>query len=173
LEDIVEELLDRLEKWLAKKRKRFLKALNPGASPAALTKLKKALGCPLPDELQTLLAWHDGQSPESKGKFEESWLLLSAERINAAKADLDAGAGETGWNAKWVPFLEDDQGDYLCLDTAKKGVPVRGFYLGNTEHEIVAASLTAWFEDFVTAVEAGKYHEESERGDFLRKSQAK
>jgi cell wall assembly regulator SMI1 len=169
----MEELLDQLAKWLAKHRKRFLKALQPGAGAATLTKLKKALGCPLPDELAALLAWHDGQSPEAAGKFEENWILLSAERIAAAKADLDANAAETGWKSKWVPFLDDDQGDYLCLDTAKKGVPVRGFYLGNTEHEEVAPSLTAWCEDFVKAVEAGQYHEDPEHGTFMRKSQAK
>jgi cell wall assembly regulator SMI1 len=169
----VEELLTRLERWLAKHRKRFLKALRPGADVQTLNQLKKALGCPLPDDLQALLAWHDGQADGFAGKFEENWILMSSERIAAAKPDLDTGAKETGWKPKWVPFLDDDEGDHLCLDTAKKGVPVRGFYLGNTDHEEVAPSLASWLEDFVTAVEAGLYHEEPERGTFMRKNQAK
>src|SRR5947209_1643435 len=137
----MEELLDRLQRWLARHRKRFLKALRPGADAKALTKLQKALGFSPPDDLRTLLAWHDGQAPDFAGRFEEDWLLMSAERIAAAKADLDAAAGETGWQPKWVPFLDDDAGDYLCLDTGKKGMPVRSFYLGNTKHEVVAPSL--------------------------------
>ena len=164
----MEELLDRLEKWLRKKRLRFLKALQPGADAKTLTKLKKALGFPVPDDLRALLSWHNGQSAEFAGRFEEDWLLLSAERIAAAKTDLDAGAAETGWKPKWVPFLDDDAGDYLFLDTSKKGVPVRSFYLGTTTQEILALSLQAWLEDFVTAVEAACIMRNRSASTFMR-----
>jgi cell wall assembly regulator SMI1 len=170
----MDELLKRLEHWLAEHRKRYLsKGLRPGAAKAALDKLEKALGLPVPAELRTLLGWHDGQKVGSVGRFEENWLLMSAERIVAAAADLNERAEETGWGPKWVPFLDDDEGDYLCLDTGKQPAPVRAYYLANTEHKVIAPSLQAWLEDFVTAVEAGLYHEEPERGAFMRKNQAK
>ncbi len=170
----MDEILQRLERWLAAHRKRFFtKGLRRGASEALLAKLEKALGTPLPDELRTLLTWHDGQTSASAGRFEENWLLMSAERIAAARADLDEGAEETGWSPQWVPFLDDDEGDYLCLDTTRRPAPVRAYYLANTEHKAIAPSLKAWLEDFVKALEAGQYHEEPERGAFMRKSQAK
>lgn len=170
----MDELLERLERWLSKHRKRFLsKGLRRGARAQSLGKLEKSLGMHVPTELWALLSWHDGQTATPAGRFEENWLLMSTERIAAAKADLDAGAEDTGWDAKWVPFLDDDNGDYLCLDNSKRPAPVRAFYLGNTEHKVIAPSLQAWLEDFVTALEAGKYHEEPERGAFLRQSQAR
>src|SRR5262249_25386453 len=100
-------LLDRLEHWLAKHRPRFLKGLRPGANEVELHQLEAQLGLTVPEELRTFLAWHDGQE-DSIGCFEESWLLMSAERILAAKHDLDAGAvgngAGNGWKRDWIPF---------------------------------------------------------------------
>jgi cell wall assembly regulator SMI1 len=170
--DDLRGLLDRLERWLAKHRPRFLASLRPGANEVELHQLEAQLKLPVPAELRTLLAWHDGQGDEPAGRFEENWLLMSTDGILAAKPDLDAAAvgnGKgTGWRPEWIPVLDDDSGDYLCLDTAQPGAPVRGFWLGKDEHSAVAPSLTAWVKDFVTAVEAGQYHEDPERGTFLR-----
>src|SRR5262249_43755525 len=168
-------LLARLEAWLAKHRKHFLEHLRPGALPADLDSLQSHLGCPLPEDLREMLSWHNGQGEGFGGKFEGDWIYLGTDRIAAAKHDLDEGAradNSTGWQSAWVPFLDDDGGDYMCLDTGQPQAPMRAFYLGQPEHPVVAPSLRAWLEDFVTAVERGEYHEDPERGSFLRKSQA-
>jgi cell wall assembly regulator SMI1 len=168
--------LSRPERWLAKHRPRFLKSLQPGASEVELQALQAELGLELPEELRTLLAWHNGQGEGYAGRFEENWLFLGTERIASAKRDLDLqapGNGDrTGWRPEWIPFLDDDGGDYLCLDTGAPGVPVRAFWLGQPEHPVVAPSLTDWAEEFVKAVEAGEYHEEPERGTFLRRQRS-
>jgi cell wall assembly regulator SMI1 len=165
-------LLERLEQWLAKHRPRFLASLRPAANEAELHQFEAQLGLPVPADLRTLLAWHNGQTDVPGGRFEENWLLMSTEAILAAKPDLDAGAvgnGKgSGWRPEWIPFLDDDSGDYLCLDTSQAGAPVRAFWLGKEEHPVVAPSLTAWVKDFVTAALAGRYHEDPERGTFLR-----
>ncbi len=57
----VKQLLQRLGLWLKKHHRRFLKGLNPGASPEQLNGLGKALGAKVPEELRELLAWHNGQ----------------------------------------------------------------------------------------------------------------
>src|SRR5262249_55812953 len=109
------DLLKRLEKWLARHRRHFLKGLLPGASPADLEELQKAVGVPLPADLKALLAWHNGQSDDCPGGFEQDWILLSSDRIAEVKRDLDgdAAAGDSGWKTAWVPFLDDDSGDYV------------------------------------------------------------
>jgi cell wall assembly regulator SMI1 len=164
----MKELLSRLDKWLAQHRKRFHDNLRPGAPASELTALGNSLGRPLPESLRTLLAWHNGQGEEYVGYFENHWLLMSTGAIAAAKQELDAGAVE-GWKNTWIPFLDDDGGDYLVLDTSKKEPPVLAFYLDHEEPaKVVAPSLEAWFKDFVTAVEAGEYYEEPERGTFKR-----
>jgi cell wall assembly regulator SMI1 len=175
--DHVRELLERLEGWLAKHRRRFLEGLRPGANEAELHQMEAQLGVPVPAALRTLLAWHNGQGDDFIGRFDGEWLLLGTERIVAAKKELDAGAGGdgegSGWQPAWIPFMDDDAGNYRCLDTSQAGAPVREFWSMEKEHPVVAKSLEAWLEDFVTAVEQGEYHEEPERGVFLRRRHAR
>jgi cell wall assembly regulator SMI1 len=160
----IKPLLDRLERWLKKHRRRFVKGLNPGATPEEL----KALGDKAPPELRELLAWRNGQDSGFVGKFEQDWLLMSCEQIVEAKRYLEEDAA-LGWKKEWVPFLDDDQGDYVCLDTAKSPAPVREFWMGQPELPPVASALAEWLEKIVTALEAGEYEEDPERGTFYRK----
>jgi cell wall assembly regulator SMI1 len=161
------ELLERSDRWLSKHRKRYFKGLRPGASAAECAALEKALGRPLPDELRTWLNWHNGQDPDLIGAFVDSFALMSSEDIARAARELQTDK-EEGWQPEWIPFLDDGQGDYLCLDPGPKGTPVREFWRGGEEAPIAAPSLTAWVERFVTDLEAGRYHEDPERGDFSR-----
>jgi cell wall assembly regulator SMI1 len=165
----LKDLLTRLEAWLAKHRRRFLAGLRPGASTAELATLDKHLGFAAPPDLRLLLAWHNGQGEDVIGKFEEDWQLMSSTGIAAAKGELDAAAAATGWQNSWVPFLDNDAGDYRCLDSTSPGIPVRDFWLGNKDQPTVAPSLRAWLTDFVHDVEKGVYEEEPERGTFIRK----
>jgi cell wall assembly regulator SMI1 len=164
----IKALLIRLEIWLAQHRRRFLAGLRPGASSVELAALDRQLGFAAPAELRLLLAWHNGQSEDFIGKFEEDWQLMSSTAIADARKELDAEAAHTGWQKSWVPFLDDDAGDYLFLDTNENTVPVREFWLGNKDHKAVAPCLARWLADFVQHVEQGKYREEPERGTFVR-----
>jgi cell wall assembly regulator SMI1 len=160
--------LGRLERWLRTHRQRYLQGLLPGASDEELAFLEAALGMPVPEDLRSLLRWHNGQSSDFIGHLENDWDLMNTSQIVAAKQELDAGdLSQTGWRSAWIPFLQDDADDYRCLDTSVPGAPVREFWQGNAEHPIVAPSLAAWLEKFVAAVEHGAYHEDAERGTFL------
>jgi cell wall assembly regulator SMI1 len=161
------ELLDRLDRWLATHRERFRHALLPGASAADLETLSAALGQPLPEELKIWLSWHNGQSADVPGAFEQNWHLMSTREIADAKKELDAQPHE-GWQHAWVPFLDDDNGNYLCLDLGSPGHPVRECWRGRSDHPIVAPSLSAWLADFVAALERGAYAEDPERGALVR-----
>jgi cell wall assembly regulator SMI1 len=174
--DRLKELLGRLEKWLAAHRPRFLKNLRPGANEVELHALQARLGHELPAELRTLLAWHSGQGEEFAGRFEEDWLLMGTGEIAQAKEDLDKGAAGNGagngWKPEWIPVLDDDAGDYLFLDTSQARPPVRAYWLDQEQQPQIAASLTAWVDAFIKAVEAGQYEEDPERGTFLRRRAA-
>ena len=61
--------------------------------------------------------------------------------------------GHPGWQRSWVPFLDDDESDYLCLDAGQPGCPVRECWSGQPDHPTVAPSLQAWAEQFVTGLE--------------------
>jgi len=137
-------------------------ALRPGLDPAGVARLHQALDGHLPDELATLLAWHDGQKADFQGTFADGWCLLAADEITALKADLDADP-PPGWQAGWVPWARDDNDSFLVLDPAT----VRAVWSGKDDHPPVAPSLTAWFTTLQADFEAGKYVEDPERGDYL------
>ncbi len=161
----VATLLERLERWLAQHRPRYLKGLRPGAAASALDQFQTQLGLRVPEDLRALLAWHNGQSDDFVGCLVDRWNLMGTEAILAARSELTEGGGQ----AAWVPFLDDDAGNYVVLDTSQNPAPVREFWAGQAEQPVVAPSLTAWLNDFVAAVERGEYEEEPERGEFLRK----
>lgn len=163
----VAALLQRIDRWMAKHRSHVHRSLLPGATAAELDALQSALGGKLPDELRTWLSWHNGQAPDGLGAFVDSWYLMSAKEIAQAKKELDA-EGHPGWQRSWVPFLDDDESDYLCLDAGKPGCPVLECWSGQPDHPTVAPSLQAWAEQFVTGLEQGAYHEDPERGTFQR-----
>jgi cell wall assembly regulator SMI1 len=161
-------LLARLDQWLNTKRERFQQALRPGATAAECDALATDLGKALPEELRALLMWHNGQNPDVPGAFEQGWILMSTDEIAEAKKELDDHPHE-GWHSHFLPFLGDDNGDYLCLDASSPGCPVLECWRGRADHPVVAPSLSAWLEAFVTALERGAYAEDPERGTLALK----
>jgi cell wall assembly regulator SMI1 len=163
----LKSLLARLEGWLAKHRSGYLQGLAPGATAEQLAGLEQTLGTKLPAESRTLLEWHNGQNPDLVGAFRESFRLLGTEEIAPEYRD-EVGRHGDDWDKTWIPFLADHQGDFVCVDGGQKGAPVREIWRGRHTSEVVASSLTAWVQTFVEEVEAGLYHEDSERGEFIR-----
>jgi cell wall assembly regulator SMI1 len=94
---------------------------------------------------------------------------MSTQEIASAKKELDAQPHE-GWRKDWVPFLDDDNGNYRCLDVNSAGCPVVECWRGRADHPVIAPSLAAWLSDFVRGLEQGAYAEDSERGILARRS---
>jgi cell wall assembly regulator SMI1 len=167
-------LLAKLDGWLAAHRHNYLRALRPGASAAELDALQAAVGMPLPAGVRTFLAWHNGQGEDYPGKFEENWRLLGTTEIAETRQQLLADEEtKPHWQPAWIPLLDDDGGDFLFIDAAQPEAPVRSYYLGKSEQEVVAPSLASWLEEFVKAVEKGAYTEDPERGSFVRVTHSK
>jgi cell wall assembly regulator SMI1 len=161
-------VLGHLAKWLGQHRRRFLEGLAPGATPEQLQALEAALGRPVPGDLRTLLAWHNGQDEADSGCFREHWYLASTAEIESAWRELTVDPAR-GWEREWVPFLEDDRGNYVFLDTSQPGTPVREYWERNPEKPTVAPSLAAWLQEFVAGVERGEYAQDPERGLFMQR----
>ena len=163
----IEPLLARLDAWLAKNRERYHAGLAKGVPAKSLAALSKTLGRPIPPELETWLAWHDGQDKDLIGAFHEAFSLMSAEQIGASWQERHK-AKEPGWNDAWIPLLDDNQGDLVVLDPSSPGCAVRELWRGATTQPIVSLTLAEWLAEFVGDVEAGLYEEDEERGEFQR-----
>ena len=129
------------------------------ASPAwaeDVVQLERTVG-PLPHELVSLLARHDGSDSVPVAR----WELLSAARIESSWqccADLELADVEDAqptfgvkpgwWNARWIPFAGDGAGNTLCIDLD----PAPGGCVGQViefvhDHEMrprLADSLSDW-----------------------------
>lgn len=125
MDDDLQLILNRLEKWLQKHRAHYWKMLLPGASRAELDFLRKSIAPPLPEELRTLLAWHNGQSADFIGGFEANWQLMSTRTIAVETMLLLDPEAQSGWERSWIPFLNDDAGNYVCIDASQAGFPLR------------------------------------------------
>jgi cell wall assembly regulator SMI1 len=133
-----------------------------------LETLQREAGVALPDDLQTLLRWHNGQNTETiAGAFEQGFFLMGTDQIVEVKKDLDAHA-PTGWQKAWLPFLDDDHENYVCVDTTQPAAPVKEVWRGRTDSPSAAPSLKAWVQHFVDGLEKGAYKEDPERGTFQR-----
>lgn len=139
-----------------------------GATPAERDTLGRELGVDLPEELQTLLAWHNGQRADVPGSFEGHWNLVGSREIAELKRRLDAAA-PPGWKRHWIPLFDDDSGNYLALDAVAPGHPLHACWLPSGKSAVLAPSLTAWLADFLAALERGDYYEDPERGAFHRR----
>lgn len=108
----VQALLDAIRK----KEKWLVSQLNPPASPAALETLR---ALEVPPLLSALYAMHDGTEAE----FFRSYTLLPIEQIVSQRAMMNGLLARTPewvesgtWNATWVPFLADGDGQLYCVD---------------------------------------------------------
>ena len=152
--------------WPAPPSPSLLQGLLPAATQAELDELAQALGQPVPAELAAWLRWHNGQSEDLIGAFVESFNLMSTKAIIKA---LSERKKEAGWGAAWVPILDDFQGDLMVLDTGRKGLPVLECWQGRDDTPEAAGSFQGWLETLVSDIEAGRYSEDPERGEFIRK----
>jgi hypothetical protein len=151
-------LLEQLDAWLKKHRRRYHRGLRPGATDDELAALSTALGGALPEPLAVWLRWHNGQDEDLIGAFVESFRLMST-------ADI---VGVLGKQRNPVPILEDDTDDRVVLDTTVAGLPVREVWHGRDQPIEAAPSLEVWVAGLLRDFEAGRYHEDPERGDFVR-----
>ena len=166
-------VLARVDQWLHEHRPRIAGTLLPPATSEQLDQAEKQLGRPFPEELRTLLSWHNGQRDDVQGAFERCFFLMSAEQIVEAVRDLTLSpAAPTAWQASWIPFLEDSSDSFVVLDSQQPEAGVRDVWRGQQEHPVVAPTLTDWAGGFLEGLEQGAYVEDPERGTFFRKGSA-
>ena len=178
--------LKALEKLWATKRPALHRALRPGSTSTRLARL--------PGPLRTFYRWHDGLTDlhlAVEGVF--GWPSLA--KISRSKRELDHLEAQgffdqwkpgSWWNERWLPVLQFNHEDFLCVDLAGSLGAGRGavFLRRNSSptREVLAPSFGCWLEAHVAVTAAGPdagdddawlEHFESPRARRLRKAMSK
>jgi cell wall assembly regulator SMI1 len=172
----VSEALGRIEHWLARNAPDIADGLQPPASRAALDAAERRLGRPLPAEVRSLYALHDGENGSTPPAFVDwKWLPVQyvVEQYGVLKRAAEENAGlqvevltdgkvqSEWWRAGWIPLFGNGSGDYVCVDlepTREGNVGQLIIYSGRDASRSVAApSLLAWLSAFAADLEAGRF----------------
>jgi cell wall assembly regulator SMI1 len=161
---MVQQLIARMDRWLASKRPDYHARLQPGVSDQTLDAFEKRFGLKLPEPFRLLYRWRNGQSPVCSESLQGNWMFPSLEEIAPTKEMLDGMIGfdfedPRWWRKGWVPFLSNGGGDHLCLDLAAEDGGQPGqlvvFWHDEPDRDVEYASLEEWLEELVNTMEDG------------------
>lgn len=115
-------LIQRLDTWLKRYRSNYYESLRSPLSDAEIAEFESLFAVSFPEDFKALYQWKNGQ----KATVDESlyqnrnWMQMREIQyaIEPNNEFLDTGEFESGtwWSRKWIPFLGDEMGNYLCLD---------------------------------------------------------
>lgn len=155
------DLLDALNTRLAADRPKFLRGLNPPATPKQMRDFERSTGLKLPEEFRQLLGWRDGQPDDCFEDFHpfSGLMFMSLTSIEATIATmnqlLDSGdIDERHWHRDWLPILADGSGNYTCIDLSTES----DGRIISFDHEvgfagIVQENLSAWLEELLAKLQ--------------------
>ncbi len=136
-------------------------AMRRGASEEGLAALERAVGVKLPADLRELLQWRNGCK---LGAFYGDYVFSSAQEIKAQfltmkSARRASAAVRASCNALWIPFLNDQAGNFYAVDMAgvlggKPGQIVL-YDHAREAHPVVFAGLVKFVETMTALAEKG------------------
>jgi cell wall assembly regulator SMI1 len=172
----MEEIWQRIEKWLMDNEPDVLKHLRPGATEGQLLATEDALGVHFPEDMRTSYLLHDGcNNPygfidgedffslkDILHQWQNRKELFDKGEFSGVRNEPDDGVRSDWWNPLWIPLTRRDTGGntYLDLDPALEGKPgqIISIWKSFPERTLLRAeSFTDWFREFADALEAGEY----------------
>jgi len=146
----------RLSELWAEKRPGFERGLRKGATDAQRAAFQRKLGLPLPEALLRLYAWHDGAKDDNEA-FEGAYGFPRLALVLSHKAMVDDVRGDDGtWDRGWVPFLQENYSDLVCVDTASGEVFEWFNSAAPGRRVILAPSFDAWLAAHVAITESAR-----------------
>jgi cell wall assembly regulator SMI1 len=161
---MVEQLIARMDRWLAANRPDYYALLQPGVSDADLDAFESRFAMKLPVAFRQLYRWRNGQDPMSYDAIQDNRSFCTLDDVAETKAMLDDMIGSDFedpryWRRGWIPFLHNGGGSYLCLDLAAEDGGEIGqliaFWKQDQDRPVEFASMEAWLRALVTSMEDG------------------
>lgn len=161
-------MLDELEEVWSEKRPGLHKQLRRGASESRILRFERRFAR-LPVQLATLYRWHDGLADIHYG-VEGFFGWSPLDDVTRSKQGLDAlelsghftsvgHAPGAWWNVRWIPFLQFNCSDHVCVDVTGTLRAGRGAIFEWRAYEgpraLLAPSLSAWVEAHLAVTREG------------------
>jgi cell wall assembly regulator SMI1 len=126
--------------------------LNASAKSQDIKEAEYVFGCVLPEELQVLWTWHNGESTD---KFIWYHRFLSTTDSISQYRSLRL-TGILSWKKNWIPVFEY-QGEWYgvqCGDTTPKASPVI-FYFTESGNAVAYTNLTRYMQVMAQSMKSG------------------
>ncbi len=118
---MLKDILDEIDTLLAKNYKHVFDSLQIGSteSELELLKIKCFSGEQVPQDLETLYKWHNGQTGYYSLNQEDNRTLLSISEVIEAWKFMNDPMEEIlePWSKSWIPILDNGAGDYIVYES--------------------------------------------------------
>ncbi len=174
MEDLMPDLIKRLDTWLRENRAGYYSQLLPALTDEKIIEFEEALGVSLPPDFKLFYKWKNGQPSGNYDSFIFNLTLMPdqeiLEAVQIGKELLECGDfdRENWWSSKWIPFLSNGGGNHYCLDlegtfSGKVG-QILEFIHDDSLRPLVHESFLMWLQTTVKAFESGLFQYDEQDG---------
>jgi cell wall assembly regulator SMI1 len=185
------ESLNYIADWMARHApSAFSPIYQQPSTPEAIARAEQAVGVAFHPQLRALLGFADGMTDRAPSLIDAFKLMSLADIVdahaflsnefpdgrNVERDDGDLveaakGVKPAWWRPRWIPFMTNGGGDYLCADMD----PARGgragqvvtYYHDEAFRPKRADDIARMFADFADGLKAGAYRFDADDEMFL------
>ena len=164
----MDALVQKLDKYLLTLRPEYYATLNDPLDDYQLNKLAKHYKIEIPDDLQTLYKWKNGQKDDCFEALVNNSMFIPLHQALSDASELTSMIGfdftiENWWNENWIPIFQNGGGDNICYDlkgifTGQKGQLVE-FWHADNDRNVIAPTLETFLGKMIDFYEIKRREE--------------
>ncbi|MDO5638959.1 MAG: SMI1/KNR4 family protein [Neisseria sp.] len=164
----MQEIIQKLDKYLLALRPEYYSELNEPLDDAQLDKLEEHYRIEIPKDLRALYKWKNGQKQTCYESFVNNSAFMPLHEALATAAELSSMIGfdfeiENWWNESWIPIFQNGGGDSICYDlkgifTEQKGQLIEFWHTDN-DRNVIAPTLETFFSKIIEFYETKQKEE--------------
>lgn len=170
--------IGRIEGWVARRHPHRMPLFRRGADDQTIRRIENRLGRPIPEEIRTLYAAHDGQPEGAPSLYlNQRWMPLDLVAVawedlcqrhgTGCESFIGASSGAVSsvqggiWSADWLPLFGSPRGDHYCVDLQSRQADRSGrviwFLYDQTERLVIADGVAQMLARIANGLEAGRW----------------